>query len=443
MIGTVSTGLSGGWLNMTTQHQDYSLLEKEVRGLADASLVIHSVQSRDELMILATRVITSFLHTEGSNIALRDPETGDLVFYMGIGEKYSKLKSFRLAEGEGITGYCVRTVSSIIVNDAQNDPRFCSRADASSSFTTRSILCVPLIAGKECIGALSVVNKRRKVGFDDRDRVFCEAVASQIAIAIRNVQFTRQAVESARLAAVGQAVAGVAHCMKNLLYGLQGGLYVLKKDLAISHAGVHLRGLEMVERNFGRLGDLVQDMLSYTKERKPDYSQADLNEILRTVVELMQPSAQERGIRLLVEPYAGEGPIELDPQGIHHCVLNLVTNAMDACEVDGALVSVTARPLGPQWVSIEVADQGCGMDEMTRRHLFQPFFSSKGSKGTGLGLPVTQKIVQEHGGRMEVDSEEGKGSTFRILLPRQRPGLNSASAMEQNEEPRRDDLKHG
>jgi signal transduction histidine kinase len=157
----------------------------------------------------------------------------------------------------------------------------------------------------------------------------------------------------------------------------------------------------------------------------------------------MQPSAQERGIRLLVEPYAGEGPIELDPQGIHHCVLNLVTNAMDACEVDGALVSVTARPLGPQWVSIEVADQGCGMDEMTRRHLFQPFFSSKGSKGTGLGLPVTQKIVQEHGGRMEVDSEEGKGSTFRILLPRQRPGLNSASAMEQNEEPRRDDLKHG
>lgn len=417
---------------MTTQTPDPLLMEKDIRDLADASLVIHSVQNRDELMLLATRVITSFLHAEGSNIALREPETGDLVFHIGSGEKYAKLKSFRLAEGEGVTGYCVRTVSSVIVNDTQSDPRFCSRADATSGFNTRSILCVPLIVGKECIGALSVVNKRRKAGFDSRDKVFCEAVASQIALAIRNVQLTRNAVESARLAAVGQAVAGVAHCMKNLLYGLQGGLYVLRKDLAGSGAEVPLRGLGMVDRNFSRLGDLIRDMLSYAKDRKPEYRRVDLTEILRSVAELMQPTAQEQGIRLLVEPYAGEGPIELDQQGIHHCIMNLVTNAMDACEADGGLVSLSARPLGPQWISIEVTDQGCGMDERTRRHLFEPFFSSKGSRGTGLGLSVTQKIVQEHGGRMEVESEEGKGSTFRVLLPKQRPGPDGTSPNEQS-----------
>src|SRR5512135_2493367 len=164
---------------MTTPDHNLFLLETELRGLTDVSQVIHSVQDCDALMLFATKAITELLETEGSNIALTDPETGDLVFFLGIGEKYSKLKSFHLAEGEGVTGYCVRTASSVIVNDTHGDPRFSPRADAESGFTTRSILCVPLIVNGKCIGALSVVNKKRSTGFDERDRVYCEAIASQ------------------------------------------------------------------------------------------------------------------------------------------------------------------------------------------------------------------------------------------------------------------------
>ena len=406
---------------MTNPDHNLSLLETELRGLTDVSQVIHSVQDRDALMLLATKAITELLETEGSNIALTDPETGDLVFFLGIGEKYSKLKSFHLAEGEGVTGYCVRSASSVIVNDTHGDPRFSRRADAESGFTTRSILCVPLIVNDKCIGAMSVINKKRSAGFEERDRVYCEAVASQIAMAIRNVQLTRAAVDAARLASVGQAVAGVAHSMKNLLFGLQGGLYIFRKDLKKSNAEVPMRGLEMIERNFGRLFGIVRDMLSYTKERKPEYGTADPNEIIRSVVELMQPTAQELGIRLSVEPHAVSGTVQLDKDAIHHCVMNLVSNAIDACEEEGAAVSVSARDVGSGRIMIQVSDQGCGMDEKSRRCLFQPFFSSKGSRGTGLGLSVTQKIVHEHGGRIEVDSEEGKGSTFRIFLPRLPP----------------------
>ena len=415
---------------MTAPKSGPSLLEIEVRGLTDASLVIHSVKSRDELMTRAARVITEMLEAEGSNIALRDPESGDLVFYLGIGEKYSRLESFRLAEGEGVTGWCVRTRSSVIVNDVRTDPRFSVRADAESGFTTRNILCVPLMVNDECIGAMSVVNKKRGEGFRERDRVLCEAMASQIGVAIQNVQLTRAAVESARLAAVGQAVAGVAHSMKNLLYGLQGGLYVFRKDLNTSGADVPLRGLEMIDRNFGRLLTLVQEMLTYARERKPVYGDVDLDDLLRSVVELMQPAARERKLLLSVKPGAGPGPVRVDKDGIHHCVLNLVSNALDACEEDGSAVSVAARPVGTRWVSIDVADQGCGMDERTRQRIFQPFFSNKPSGGTGLGLSVTQKIVHEHGGRIEVESEEGKGSTFRIVLPRHPPGSDRAGSAE-------------
>ncbi len=413
---------------MTAPKSNLSLLEIEVRGLTDASLVIHSVKSRDELMTRAASVITEMLDTEGSNIVLRDPETGDLVFFLGTGEKYTKLESFHLAEGEGITGWCVRTGSSVIVNDTRSDPRFSARADAETGFTTRNILCVPVVVNDACIGAMSVVNKKRGEGFGERDRVLCEAMASQVAVAIQNVQLTRAAVEAARLAAVGQAVAGVAHSMKNLLYGLQGGLYVFRKDLNKSGAEVPQRGLEMIDRNFGRLLSLVQEMLTYARERKPDYSQVDLDGLLRSVVELMQPAAQERRLRLSVKPCADLGPVRLDKDGIHQCVLNLVSNALDACEEDGAAVAVAARPVGTQWVSIEVADEGCGIDERTRQRLFQPFFTNKPSKGTGLGLSVTQKIVHEHGGRIEVESEEQKGSTFRIVLPRHPPGSDRAGS---------------
>lgn len=406
---------------MPHSRPDPSILEMKFRGFADASLVIHSVQNRDELMILATSVIKEMLDAEGSNIALREPETGDLVFYMGSGEKYARLKSFRLAEGEGITGHCVRTASTVVVNDAQHDARFCSRADMTSGFTTRNMICVPLILDSVCIGAMSLVNKRHGAGFDAHDRVVCEAVAAQIAVAIQNVQLTRAAVEAARLAAMGQAVAGVAHCMKNLLYGLRGGLYVIRKDLKKAETGIPLRGLEMVERNFGKLVDLVQEMLAYAKERRPEYAPADPNGICRSAVDILLPVAAERGIRISFDPCEDLGPVELDSQGIHRCVMNLLSNAIDACEEEGAAAAVAVRNLGPGWMQIEVADEGCGMDEKTLGHLFQPFFSSKGSKGTGLGLTVTRKIVQEHGGRVEVESVEGKGSAFRLFLPKNRP----------------------
>lgn len=409
---------------MTTRHRDRSPLDTEFKGFADASLVIHSVRSRDELLILSARVVTEMLDAEGSSVVLRDPETGDLIFHIVTGEKSSDLKSFRLAEGEGITGHCVRSASSVIVNDARSDPRFCPRADAATSFTTRSILCVPLKLDGECIGALSVVNKRRGPGFDVRDCALCEAVANQIAVAIRNVQVSRAAVDAARLAAIGQAVAGVAHCMKNLLCGLQGGLYILRKDVLKTGAEVSMRGVEMVERNHARLAGLVQEMLTFSKERMPEYSEVDLNEIVRSVADLVQPRALELRIRLSIEPYEGKGPVELDHDAIHRCLVNLVSNGIDACEGEGTEVRVAARQLGPQWVLIEVTDDGRGMDEATRRCLFQPFFSTKGSRGTGLGLSVTRKIVQEHGGRVEAESEEGKGSTFRIYLPRQRPASN-------------------
>jgi len=401
-----------------TDH-DSHLRQKELHGLIDTSRLIHSaIQDLTVLLRLIVRVTTEMLEVEGISVVLYDAEEDNLVFYAVAGEKSSELNSFRLTKGEGIAGSCIADKSAVLVNDVQNDARFSQRADKKTGFRTRSILCVPLIVDEDCIGAIEAVNKKNEEGFGQYDMLLAEAVASQIAVAIHNVRLHEEAIKSERLAAIGEAVTSVAHCVKNMLMALNGGFYIIQQDLKKLERDSTNKGFEILERNMNRLTDLVQDMLTYSKDREPEYELTDINDLVDSVVELMQNKASEYGVALSFTPAKNVEKITLDPKGIYRSVLNLVSNAIDASQdKKNAAVTVSTSKNDSVEVVIDVVDQGCGMDEETMQSIFQPFYSKKGSKGTGLGLSVTKKIVEEHGGRIQVTSKEGKGSTFTIILP--------------------------
>ncbi|MDL2123858.1 MAG: response regulator [Deltaproteobacteria bacterium] len=269
----------------------------------------------------------------------------------------------------------------------------------------------------------------------------------------------KELIKSERLAAIGQTVAGLAHGIKNILNGLKGGVYIvntaLKKGAAslaaenkIDYSNMSAlpfqarslkriidintererqqkkmkTGWEMVERNIHKVSDLVLDLLSYSKEREPEYEKYNPNIIADEVCDLMESKAKEYDIDLIRDIDREMGEIYLDPKGIHSCLLNLVSNAIDACIFDldtqkQWYVKVRTRRENESGVAFEVIDNGCGMGEETQSKLFAEFFSTKGTRGTGLGLLVTQKIVNEHGGTMDVVSQLGKGTTFTIRLP--------------------------
>ncbi len=231
---------------------------------------------------------------------------------------------------------------------------------------------------------------------------------------------TRELIEAERLAAVGQTVAGLAHAVKNILGGLKGGVYVVNTALKKEDTNLLKTGWDMVERNIGNISNLVLDMLNYSKERKPEYENCSPNTIADEVCKLMDLKAKESDVEIVrsFDPTMGE--VSLDPRGIHRCLLNLVSNAIDACvncpDRPGRIEVRTAS--GNKWaIRFDVSDNGCGMDEETQKKVFSRFFSTKGSKGNGLGLLITQKIVQEHGGSINFVSDVGKGSTFTIRLP--------------------------
>ncbi len=232
----------------------------------------------------------------------------------------------------------------------------------------------------------------------------------------------KEKLEAERMAAVGQTVAGLAHGIKNVLMGLEGGIYVMQSGLSKNETARVQRGMEMLSRNVEKISALVKNLLGFSKGRVPSVALVDPNAVAGEVLELFRETAGKSGIRLAGYLQPGIARAPLDAEGIHTCLSNLISNAIDACQTSekpGCEVRLKTSEEDGVLV-FEVADDGCGMDYEVKKKIFTTFFTTKGAGGTGLGLLLTRKIVQEHGGRILVESKEGQGTSFRILLPRER-----------------------
>jgi len=233
---------------------------------------------------------------------------------------------------------------------------------------------------------------------------------------------SRRLIEAERLAALGQSVATLAHAIKNITGGLKGGMYVMEKGMEQDNGGYVSQGWGMIKGNVQKINDLAMDLLNYSKQRPPDYDLFDPNIPAREVFHLMLPKAKENGINLRLDLDEGLKKVFLDLEGIYTCLLNLVTNAIDSFAWGDPTTApkevVLSSKKADGWaVEYQVIDNGGGMDEETREKVFRSFFSTKGSKGTGLGLMITEKIVRQHGGKIELETNPGAGAKFSIRLP--------------------------
>lgn len=225
--------------------------------------------------------------------------------------------------------------------------------------------------------------------------------------------------ELQRLAAIGETVAGLVHYQKNLLNGLRGGLYLADGGMAKGDRERLREGWRMLDGTVQRIEKLTLDMLYYVKERVPRREPTLLNEVINEVVDLMRDTAAGHGVELETDLDGKVGQQALDRTAIYRAMLDLVSNAIDTCaELEsGNLVSLKSRTEADA-VVVTVADNGIGMPDEVRSNLFLRFYSTKGGQGTGLGLPVVKKVVEEHGGTLEVESKPGQGSAFHLRLPR-------------------------
>jgi signal transduction histidine kinase len=300
--------------------------------------------------------------------------------------------------------------------DAQEDSRF----DGALSIMGHQIhaaMCAPLVGRAAATGALYADSGKSNAPFSENDFQLFTAIAHVVGVAVENSRLHSDMLEQERLAAIGEATAGLGHCMKNILTGIKGGAEYV--DTAIRKEDIEYvkKAWPIMSRAIARIEMLVVNLLTYSRERKPERMTINLNDLMRDVLEAVRSRADKCGVKLSLEEDPGT-VADVDAQQIYRVVLNLVTNAIDACEnADGGDVGIATRNASGGCY-IEVRDTGPGIPLEVRDRLGKAFVSSKGSAGTGLGLAVSYKLVREHGGDIQVESTSEKGTLFSIFLPR-------------------------
>jgi signal transduction histidine kinase len=305
---------------------------------------------------------------------------------------------------------------AVLTTDAAADERF-NAGDSVLALNIRSAMCVPLRGREDVLGIIHLDAGDRNV-FTEASLRLLATIADMAGKVIENARLHEAALGAERLAAVGETVAGTAHYMKNLLTGLMAGAELVDLGLETDDQDCLQTGWAPIRRNLEILSDLVLNMLDYSRERQPAFMSLDAGELLGDLELLVRHRAERRNIELVVEVEEGMPPLRADPVGMHRAVLNLVTNALDAIpENQSGKVTLAALTVGDR-LALEVRDTGEGIPDSVLPQIFDIFCTTKGSRGTGFGLAVTRKIIEEHGGEIEVDTEVGKGTTFRFLLPR-------------------------
>ena len=415
----------------------YSEIRQRVEELTTLNKISQAVSStldlRETLTIIADHT-TRLLGVAATSVVLYDENSDDLWFAAASGEGAESVLGVRLAVGQGIAGWVFQQGEAVLVPDTSQDTRWFGGFDQDTGFSTRSILCVPLQAKGQTIGAIEAINKERGP-FDEEDLRLLTSMAAPAATAIENAKLYEalrqgmrkleetqaQLIQSAKLAAVGELAAGVAHEINNPLTSIIGFTRLLLDDLPADHP---MRAdMETIDREADRTRRIVRTLLDFARTSDPVLVPADLNALIEETIMLVC-TRSVLGKISLEKDLVPLPPVMLDVNQIKQVLVNLLNNAVQAMPEGGRLIvstGLTERKIDDvdrQMAAVYVSDSGEGIPSQYVSRIFDPFFTTKEvGKGTGLGLSVSYSIAEKHNGRIEVESAPGEGSTFVVLLP--------------------------
>jgi len=324
-----------------------------------------------------------------------------------------------------ILNLVVREAEGVLSSNAQTDPRFRS-GDSVTRYNIRSAVCSPIRFGDTVFGAIYIDSSIANYTYTEQQLALLNAVGQHTALALANAEQTAKQLQAERLAAIGETIAGLSHSIKNILQGLRGGADVVEMGLTKGDLKLASGGWEIQKRNIDRIVGLTMNMLTFSRQRHVDIGLTKLGQLIEECAQLLQSRGDEKGCAIIVDVDHEMPPLPMDPDLMHQALMNLMTNAIDAAPQGAGIVTVRAfyHEPGPDKpkvkspiIEIVVADNGPGIPKGQLNRIFEPFHTTKGLKGTGLGLAVTRRIVNDHRGRIRVETADGHGTVMRILMP--------------------------
>ncbi len=377
--------------------------------LIEASRIINSTLDLDKLLGLILDAAAKSIEADRGTLYLVDPIKQELWSKVLQG---SNMVEIRLPIGKGISGYVAQTGEIINIPDAYKDARFNPDIDKRTGYRTRNMLCMPMKnKDGKIIGVFQLLNKRDGA-FGKEDEQFIDAFSAHASIAIENARLAQEMVQSERLSAVGRMASVIIHDIKNPMGTLRVYAQVMKKKSGNEEAAKLAD--EMIHQ-VDRFVNMTQEILDFTRGvSASNFAEVDFGEIMDGVLSFIENDLTKNNIQLIKNAQF-KGKVMLDQDKMVRVFYNIASNARDAMPNGGSLTVTTQRDNG--FVRTDFKDTGTGMPEEVKKRIFEPFMTYGKKHGTGLGMAIVKKVIDDHKGRIEIDSEMGKGTTIKIFLP--------------------------
>ena len=321
---------------------------------------------------------------------------------------------------------CISEQVAILSRDASQDARF-AKSDSLIALKVRSAICTPLVIRGSVLGVCYLDVRGGFQVFTDSDLAFVTNLSSQLVLALDNLRMTRERLQAEQLALIGRTMSEVSHSLKNILSVTQSGAEVLDKHLQGGRIDQARKTWTLVRHGMDRMHSLARAMLEYSRSEVKQRAEVQVNDIVQDVYNDLRPDTEKTGIRLELQLEPGLKTCWIQPAGLYDAVMNLAVNSRDALsEVSNGVIAIKSRAVSGMRVQVSVSDNGHGIPPELRERIFQPFFTTKGAHGNGMGLAMVEKFTREMGGAVEIDSTIGQGTEIRLLF--------AALSLEEDEE---------
>jgi signal transduction histidine kinase/CRP-like cAMP-binding protein len=382
---------------------------RKLSKLVEASKSVNSTLDLEKLLGLILDSAVKSTDADRGTVYLVDSIKQELWSKVFGGENMVEI---RLPIGKGIAGAVAQLGETINIPDAYSDPRFNPEVDKRSGYRTENILCMPMKnKDGKIIGVFQLLNKKEGP-FTADDEQFIEAFSAHASVAIENARLAQEMVANERLSAVGRMASTIIHDIKNPMGTLRVYAQVMKKKSGNEEAAKLAD--EMIHQ-VDRFVNMTQEILDFTRGvSSTNIQELDFGETMSAVLDFIEKDLSKNNVAL-VRSAQFQGTVKMDQDKMVRVFYNLASNARDAMPQGGSLTVSTDRSDG--FVKIEFKDSGTGMPEEVRKRIFEPFMTYGKKHGTGLGMAIVKKVIDDHQGKIEIESEMGKGTTIRILLP--------------------------
>ncbi|MDH4230710.1 MAG: ATP-binding protein [Nitrospirota bacterium] len=394
-------------------------------GLYRVTLPLHSVSDAEEIVRAVSFGVAEFLSVEQCGLLLLDEKTGYFEHArpaVGIAEAQAALLRISRKEVEYL--YNLNHGKPLLMNDLRPES-LPEGIQGKGSWAAHNILLGWVRKKGDLIGVIRLANKKEG-RFDEETGGLLGIISNNVSVAIENARLyeslrlqmqqlketQEQLVQTARLAAIGELASNVAHEINNPLTSILGYAELIKEEGNVEHI---MGDIEIITNESLRAREIVQQLLEFARKKTPDMKEFEVNSLLKEVVSLIKVQFKDKKIKMY-EAYSELPRIMGDQNQLKQVFLNIINNAVDALPEGRGEITIGTHS-NDSYAVIEIRDTGPGIAAEVLPRIFEPFYTTKKEKGTGLGLPISYKIIQSHNGRIDVKSIKGEGTVFSISLP--------------------------